>query len=109
MSATYASDWAALIGPKPGKPGVFTNWPSISLPLRSVRFPPELNTGYVWWLTTRSPLGPAAAFSCGWRYFAPNTPWKPLYPPGSSGSESATAVLDGLVCPYLTARAVEQN
>src|SRR5689334_2843415 len=27
----------------------------------------------------------------GAMYFAPNSPWKPLYPPGSVGSVSATA------------------
>src|SRR5215469_15666456 len=69
--ATYPSAVAADIESKPGKPGC-PNESVIGLPFMS--------------FTAAAPFAIA-----GLTYLAPNNPWKPLYPPGSSGSESVRA------------------
>ena len=72
MSAVYASDWEAVIGPKPGKPGVFTYCPLIWLPFRSVRFPAESVTGKLSpFANVRLPPEFAAPARTGWRYLWP--------------------------------------
>src|SRR5436309_4917120 len=72
ICATYPSELAALIPSKPGKPG---------LPAGSV-IGVEPST-----VDTAGP--PAIA---GSTYLAPNRPWNPAYPPGSSGSTSGLAL-----------------
>src|SRR5215470_20413442 len=68
--ATHESDTVASIPSKPGKPAwPFESW--IVLPFRSVIGPLGLITGST--------------------YLAPNSPLKPVYPPGSSGSRSGRA------------------
>src|SRR5947209_2391719 len=68
----YPRVFFALIPSKPGKPG---------LPAGSV-------TGAV--PSTVDTAGPPAI--TGSTYFAPNSPWNPAYPPGSSGSTSGLAL-----------------
>ena len=80
------------------------NAPLIWLPFSSVRFPAALVTGTPWLDRFGVP-----APSCGATYRWPNSAWNPLYPPGSSGSRSDTAVADGSVCPNFTPLASAQN
>ena len=100
----YASVCEALMGPKPGKPGLVVKAPLIWLPFSSTRFPAALVTWKPWWLTSGVP-----APSCGATYRCPNRAWNPLYPPGSSGRTSDAAVGEASVCPNLTPLASAQN
>ncbi len=69
----YASVCAALIGPKPGKPGLVVKAPLIWLPFSSTRFPDPLVT----WNPLCVRFGLPAP-SCGATYRCPNRAWKPL-------------------------------
>src|SRR5689334_5062732 len=105
MSATYARLWEALIGPNPGKPGwLVRNAPLIWFPFSSTRLPSAL---VIWTPFLVRLAVPAPSWGATYRW--PNRAWNPWYPPGSSGSESVTAVGDGSVCPNLTALAPAQN
>ena len=93
------------MGPNPGKPGwLVRNAPLIWLPFSSTRFPAALVT----WNPLRARFGVPAP-SCGATYLCPNSAWNPLYPPGSSGSTSDTAVGDAVLWPNFTPLAVEQK
>src|SRR5579859_6774763 len=108
MSAMYASVCEALILPNPGNPGVGEvegkPAPLIWFPFRSTRF----TAAFVIWYLLRDRLGVPAP-SCGATYRWPNSARYPLYPPGSFGSRSPTAVALGVVCPNLIACALAQN